>query len=182
MPWKYMAKWKYSCTILDLDTRWRLGGGQLRALAALPPGKEPSVPIQYKAGGPQSQSKLCGVEKNLLPIRNRTAAIQPVPHRCTNSATLALIWKIKSEQGELYFSLQWLILSNNFQNRIKKNLVLLLALSHNCSEVRLQNVMHSARLLLVNTIHRIPTCVTLWVCTPVAGLMNLHLWLTSKFL
>lgn len=86
-----MAKLKYSSTILDLGTSWRRGGGQLQALAALPVEKEPSVPIQYETGEPQRQPGLFGVEKSLLPVRYRTAAIQPVPHRCTNAATLALI-------------------------------------------------------------------------------------------
>jgi hypothetical protein len=42
--------------------------GQLHALAALPPGKEPPVPIVQGLSGPHSQSRHCGEEKYLLPL------------------------------------------------------------------------------------------------------------------
>jgi hypothetical protein len=38
--------------------------GQFHAPAALPPGKEPLVPIGEEAGGPKSRSGRCGEEKN----------------------------------------------------------------------------------------------------------------------
>jgi hypothetical protein len=43
--------------------------GQLHTPAALPPGKEPLVPIVQEVGGPQSRSGRGGKEKNsqLLP-------------------------------------------------------------------------------------------------------------------
>jgi hypothetical protein len=40
---------------------------QLHAPAALPPGKEPLVPIGWEAGGPQSRSRRGGEEKNSQP-------------------------------------------------------------------------------------------------------------------
>jgi hypothetical protein len=41
--------------------------GQLHAPAALPPGKEPLVPIGWRLGVPQSRSGRCGEEKNSQP-------------------------------------------------------------------------------------------------------------------
>jgi hypothetical protein len=41
--------------------------GQLHTPAALPPGKEPLVPLDRRLGGPQSRSGLCGLEKNSQP-------------------------------------------------------------------------------------------------------------------
>jgi hypothetical protein len=38
--------------------------GQLHALATLPPGKEPLVPLDRSLGGPQSRSGRSGEEKN----------------------------------------------------------------------------------------------------------------------
>jgi hypothetical protein len=50
--------------------------GQLDAPAALPPWKEPPVPIEYEAGWAR-----CGKEKNLAPAGNRTPAFQSVARR-----------------------------------------------------------------------------------------------------
>jgi hypothetical protein len=41
--------------------------GQLHAPAALPPGKEPLVPIDRRLGGPESRSGHGGEEKNSQP-------------------------------------------------------------------------------------------------------------------
>jgi hypothetical protein len=41
--------------------------GQLHYPAALPPGKDPPVPIGYEMGGPQSRSGCGGEEKNSQP-------------------------------------------------------------------------------------------------------------------
>jgi hypothetical protein len=41
--------------------------GQLHALAALSPGKEPMVPLDRRLGGPQSRSGRGGEEKNSQP-------------------------------------------------------------------------------------------------------------------
>jgi hypothetical protein len=41
--------------------------GQLHAPAALPPGKEPPVPIDTRLSGPQSSSGRGGEEKNSQP-------------------------------------------------------------------------------------------------------------------
>jgi hypothetical protein len=45
------------------------GSGQLHAPAALPPGKEPLVPLDMRLGGPQSRSGHSGgEEKNSQPL------------------------------------------------------------------------------------------------------------------
>jgi hypothetical protein len=41
--------------------------GQLHPPAALPPGKEPLVPLDRRLGGPQSRSTCDGEEKNSQP-------------------------------------------------------------------------------------------------------------------
>jgi hypothetical protein len=61
-----MGDWRYSSSIPDPGTRWML-------VAASSPGrftaeeKSFRYPFYTRLGGPQSQSRLCGVEKNLLP-------------------------------------------------------------------------------------------------------------------
>jgi hypothetical protein len=40
-----------------------VGGGQLHAPAALPPGKAPPVPLDRRLGGPQSRSGRCEEQK-----------------------------------------------------------------------------------------------------------------------
>jgi len=52
--------------------------GQLRALATLLPGKEPTIPIGQEAGWTQSLSRSGGEEKNSLPY----------PYRDTNAGRL----------------------------------------------------------------------------------------------
>jgi hypothetical protein len=41
---------------------------ELHVPAALPPGKEPPVPLNRRLGKPQNRSGRCGVKKNLLPL------------------------------------------------------------------------------------------------------------------
>jgi hypothetical protein len=55
--------------------------GRLHAPAALPPGKEPLVPIRLGVGGPQSRSGRGGEEKIPSPHREsnpRVSIVQPV--------------------------------------------------------------------------------------------------------
>jgi hypothetical protein len=42
--------------------------GHLHALAALPPEKEPPVPLDRRLGGPQKRSGRCGARKNHLSV------------------------------------------------------------------------------------------------------------------
>jgi hypothetical protein len=74
-----MGEWRYSPTILDLDTRWRCG--QLHVPAALLRGKLPWCPLERRLGGPHSRSRRCGEEKNLASAGNRTPTVQLVA-RC----------------------------------------------------------------------------------------------------
>jgi hypothetical protein len=64
-PWKHMGEWRYSSTILDLRTRWRLSG-QLHARPLYPWGKRPRYQLDRRLGGPQSRSGRCGEDKILL--------------------------------------------------------------------------------------------------------------------
>jgi hypothetical protein len=54
--------------------------GELHALADLPPGKEPLLPI-----GPPSRSGRGGEEKNSHPQPGRNPIVQPVAKRYTDS-------------------------------------------------------------------------------------------------
>jgi hypothetical protein len=59
--------------------------GQLHVPAALPPGKEPPVPIGYEGGWPQSRSGRGGEEKNSKPSPGiEPPIIQPVVGRYTD--------------------------------------------------------------------------------------------------
>jgi len=49
----YLGREHTAPCILNLGTRWN---GQLHALVALPPWKEPWYPLVKRLGGPQSQS------------------------------------------------------------------------------------------------------------------------------
>jgi hypothetical protein len=61
--------------------------GQLHALATLPPGKEPLVPIGWEAGWlPELVWTLQGREKSVAPSRNRTPAIRPIACCYTNDS------------------------------------------------------------------------------------------------
>jgi hypothetical protein len=65
--------------------------GQLHAPAALPPGKEPLVPIRYEAGwAPEPFWTRWFKEKFSAPAGNRTPIVQPVAQRYTDWAITAL--------------------------------------------------------------------------------------------
>jgi hypothetical protein len=74
-----MREWKYSSTILDLDTRWKLNG-QLHTPAALTPGKRPRC--------------LWIREKSLVPARNRTPAVHAVARHYTDWAIVVRIFDL----------------------------------------------------------------------------------------
>jgi hypothetical protein len=59
MPWKHMGGWRYSFTILDLGTRWRL------VVSVKPLPLYPRYPLDRRLGGPQNRSGRCGEEQNL---------------------------------------------------------------------------------------------------------------------
>jgi hypothetical protein len=73
MPWKYMGKWRYSSTILDLGTRWRWVVSFI-SVTLYPRWKNPRYPLERRLGGPQIQSGLCGEEKN-----HALPGTEPVP-------------------------------------------------------------------------------------------------------
>jgi hypothetical protein len=63
-------------------------GGELsasRPCRFIPGGKKPRYPLDKRLGGPQSRFGCCREEKNLSPAGNRTLAVQPITHRCTDS-------------------------------------------------------------------------------------------------
>jgi hypothetical protein len=65
--------------------------GQLHAPGALPPGKQPLVPIGSQAGWvSEPVCTLWRTEKTVASARNRTLAIQPVVHRYTTEVTQLL--------------------------------------------------------------------------------------------
>jgi hypothetical protein len=65
--WRHMGEWRYSSTILDLDTKWKwVVSFMLRPLYRR--GKNPRYPLDRKLGVVQSRSGRCGVQKNLLPL------------------------------------------------------------------------------------------------------------------
>jgi hypothetical protein len=66
--------------------------GQLHALAALPPGKEPWYPLDRRLGGSQSRSGRGGEEKNSQPLPGiEPPIIQPLAQRYTDWAFTAPI-------------------------------------------------------------------------------------------
>jgi hypothetical protein len=66
--------------------------GQLHASAALPPGKEPLVPIGGRLGGHQSRYGRSGKEKNFQPLPGlEPTIIQAVAQRYTTGYPMS-IW------------------------------------------------------------------------------------------
>jgi hypothetical protein len=83
MPWRDVQL----STSDDLGIRWE----QLASHPGFPPGKSP----QYQADGslgwvPEPVRTLWSREKSFAPARNRTPAVQPVAHRYTDWAMLAV--------------------------------------------------------------------------------------------
>jgi hypothetical protein len=67
--------------------------GRLHVPAALPPGKQPPLPLHRRLGGPQSRSGHGGEEKIPNPRREsepRTPIVHPVASRYTDRAITAL--------------------------------------------------------------------------------------------
>jgi hypothetical protein len=74
MPLRHIGEWRYSSTILDLNTGWRwVVSFTLKPLYTW--GISPCYPLGRRVGGPQSWSGRCEVEKNLLPL----SGIEPRP-------------------------------------------------------------------------------------------------------
>jgi hypothetical protein len=59
---------------------------QFHAPAALPPGKEPPVPIGYEAGWAPEPVWMLWRRENFWTAGNRTRAVQPVARRYTDLA------------------------------------------------------------------------------------------------
>jgi hypothetical protein len=70
--------------------------GQLHALAALPPGKEPPYPLDRRLVGPQSRCGRCGEGKNLLPLSG-------IESRFLDRPTRSLV-AIPTEQSRLKYN------------------------------------------------------------------------------
>jgi hypothetical protein len=105
IPWRHMGTWKYSSTILDLGTRWRL------VASFTPQPLCPRYPLDRRLGGSQNRSGRCW-EKSCT-ARNQTRAIQPVAHAYTDSAILNLTYKIFLLQKKIWahtFSCHWMVM------------------------------------------------------------------------
>jgi hypothetical protein len=72
-----MEEWRYSSTILDLDTGWKW----MVSFMPLPP-----YPLDRRLDGPQSRSGLCGEEINLIPAGKLSPVVQPVARHYTDWA------------------------------------------------------------------------------------------------
>ena len=79
-------KVKLSLSIPCSSTQFSVGGGgQLRALALLPPGKEPWYPLNRRLGGPQSWSGSYREQKHFLPLQDSNSGLSSLqPNKCTN--------------------------------------------------------------------------------------------------
>jgi hypothetical protein len=81
-----MGEWRYSSTILDFDTRWRLVVG-FKPLSLKPRGMNPQYPLDRRLGESQNRSGGCGEEKNLaLP------GIEPGPFSLYPIVALIVEW------------------------------------------------------------------------------------------
>jgi hypothetical protein len=100
-----MVKWKYSFTILDLGTRWRLVVTfTFRPLK--PQGKSPSCPLERRLGGCRRQSGRCGVDKNLLSLPGiRPGQYNPHPVAIPTEIPLLPAWF----NLQVFISNQWLL-------------------------------------------------------------------------
>jgi hypothetical protein len=76
MPRKRGREWRYSSTILDLCTRWRIVVSFTPRPLYLK-GESPRYPLGRRLGVPHSRYGRCE-EKNLSPAGNRSPAVQPV--------------------------------------------------------------------------------------------------------
>jgi hypothetical protein len=61
-PWRRVGEWKYSSTIIDLDTRWRCVI-TFTPRPIYPWGRSPRYPLYRRLGG------LCGVKENIAKCR-----------------------------------------------------------------------------------------------------------------
>jgi hypothetical protein len=91
MPWRHMGEFKYSSTILDIGTRW-MWAVSFTPRPLYPRRNCARYPLDMRVGGPKSQSRRCGEEKNLSPTWIGTPGVQPVARRWTDWATLAHTW------------------------------------------------------------------------------------------
>jgi hypothetical protein len=84
MPWRLMAAWRYSSTILHVNTGWRW----VVSFTPLPLylwGRRHRYPLDRRPGGSRSRRGRYGAEKNLLALSgNRTPAVHSVTCRYTD--------------------------------------------------------------------------------------------------
>jgi hypothetical protein len=92
--WRCMGEWRYSFTILGLDTRWNRS--VILTIQMLCPWRVTSPPPHYlydrRLGGPESLWMLWSQEKSLAPARNWTLVIQPAFHCNTNQAVTTVCY------------------------------------------------------------------------------------------
>jgi hypothetical protein len=81
MTWRRMGKWRYTSSILDLDTRWRWVAS-FTPLSLYLQRRSPHCPLDTRLGVPQSRSVHCGEEK-ITTIGSRIGTIQPIADRYT---------------------------------------------------------------------------------------------------
>jgi hypothetical protein len=67
-PWRRTGKWRYNSFILDLGTRWRFTLGQ----------RAPGTHCVGSWLGPRSGLDAVKKRKSLVPVVNRTPAVQPI--------------------------------------------------------------------------------------------------------
>jgi hypothetical protein len=112
-----MGDWNYSCTILDLGTRWRCVI-RFTHRPFCPRGKRPWCPSYRRLAGPQSLSGRCGLERDhfLLPgielpaVHTRSSSLYRLSYpdsRLSLSLKSSIIFSVCFRDTlNLYFSLR----------------------------------------------------------------------------
>jgi hypothetical protein len=75
---KTNGEWRYSSTILDVDTRWRREVSFMRH-QPYSQRNDPEYPLARRLDGAQSRSGCCGEEKNLVLAGIGTRPSNPYP-------------------------------------------------------------------------------------------------------
>jgi hypothetical protein len=98
VTWRHTREWRYSSTVLDLDTRWRWVVS-FTPLSLYPRGRSPWYPL-HRGGWVVPRVGLDAVEaKKSCTARNRTRAVQPdwaIPTPCERKHY------IKTERNRLW--------------------------------------------------------------------------------
>jgi hypothetical protein len=75
VPWRFIGEWRYSSTIIDIDTRM----GEMSASRSgrfTPEETAIRYPLDRRLCGPQIRVGRCGEDKNVAPDGFRTQAVQ----------------------------------------------------------------------------------------------------------